>query len=113
MSEFPIYHHICQLLHTQRISDFHLQSGKALTARIEGNITSIPNCLITHDELDKIFKSVLSDVEYQKFYQNNDIDFTLTIKTHRFRANGYRVLEGWALVLRSIIIVLVLLRVFL
>jgi len=58
---------------------------------------------ITHNLLDDIFRAELSEEDYERFCETNDIDFAMTVRGARFRANGYHTLKGWALIMRTIV----------
>ena len=103
MSHNSIIKTMMDLLTQYRISDFHLRSGEPLAIRANGDIITFPEYAITHDLLDDILRTYLDEKLYQHFCITNDIDFSITFDHQRFRANGYSTINGWAMVLRTII----------
>lgn len=103
MSESPIYPILLKLLEEHRISDFHMRAGEALAVRLGGDIMTFPEYMIDHAMLDQIFRHQLGEPEYAQFCQTNDVDFAMMVGQQRFRVNGYRTMNGWAMVLRTIV----------
>jgi twitching motility protein PilT len=101
--ENPLYQYLPQLLTQHRISDFHLHSGRPLTARIHGHLEHFEDMLVEEDYLQDIFKKELPEDWYQRFEEKGDIDFAFMIGDQRFRASGLRTMTGLALVLRVIV----------
>ena len=97
MSDNPIYEYVDQLPKEYRISDFHMRAGSPLAIRVNGDIVVLPDCPITHDLLDDIFRNELDEDKYEQFCATKDIDFAMTVKGNRFHANGYHTLRGWGL----------------
>jgi twitching motility protein PilT len=99
----PIYGYLDSLPKEYRISDFHMRSGSDLAIRTNGEIKVLEGYPVTHDLLDDIFRAELSEEDYEKFCETKDIDFAITVRGARFRANGYHTLKGWALIMRTIV----------
>lgn len=99
----PIYGYLDNLPKEYRISDFHMRSGSPLAIRTNGDIKVMHDCPITHDLLDDIFRTELDEELYEQFCETKDIDFAITVRGARFRANGYHTLNGWGLIMRTIV----------
>ena len=52
--------------------------------------------------LDQVFQHELGEKGYKEFCEKNDVDFAIMVGEQRFRANGYRTMHGWAMVLRTL-----------
>ena len=103
MSDNPIYGYLEQLPTEYRVSDFHFRSGEPLAIRTNGDIKLLSEYQVTHEQLDDIFRHELDEKLYNEFCQSNDVDFAIMVGEQRFRANGYRTMRGWAMVLRTIV----------
>jgi len=101
--ENPIYGLLDQLTKESRISDFHLRAGEPLAVRASGDIITYPEHMIEQDMLDQVFRHELGEKGYKEFCEKNDVDFAIMVGEQRFRANGYRTMHGWAMVLRTIV----------
>lgn len=99
----PIYGYLDTLPKEYRISDFHMRSGSPLAIRTNGDIEVLHDYPITHELLDDIFRSELDEELYEEFAEKKDIDFAITVRGARFRANGYHTLNGWGLICRTIV----------
>ena len=102
-SDNPVYGYLDNLPKEYRISDFHMRAGSPLAIRTNGDIKILPECPITNEMLDDIFRTELDDELYESFAESKDIDFAITVRGSRFRANGYHTLNGWALICRTIV----------
>ena len=102
-SDNPVYGYLDNLPKEYRISDFHMRSGSPLAIRTNGDIKILPECPITNEMLDDIFRAELDEELYESFVESKDIDFAITVRGARFRANGYHTLNGWALICRTIV----------
>ncbi|MGC6471431.1 MAG: type IV pilus twitching motility protein PilT [Parvibaculales bacterium] len=103
MSDNPVYQLLEQLPQQYRISDFHFRAGDALAVRTNGDIKVFEEHMVTHEMLDEVFREELGEKLYKEFCETNDVDFAIVVGTQRFRANGYRTMRGWAMVLRTIV----------
>ena len=99
----PVYNFCDQLLKEHRISDFHMRAGNPLAIRVHGDLQTLREYPITHAILDDVFRRELNEQAYQQFCRSKDVDFAMTVRGQRFRANGYHSLHGWGLVLRTIV----------
>lgn len=102
-SENPVYRYLDDLPKEYRISDFHMRSGSPLAIRVNGDIQLMEDCPITNDMLEDLFRNELGKELFETFAETKDIDFAITVRGARFRANGYHTLTGWALICRTIV----------
>lgn len=103
MSDNLVYKILEELPAQYRISDFHMRAGDPLAVRTNGDIKLFDDYIITHEMLDEVFQKELGDKIYHAFCETNDVDFAIVVGEQRFRANGYRTMKGWAMVLRTIV----------
>lgn len=69
-------------------SDLHLAVGRAPLYRIHGSLVEVDGQELTGQETRRLIYGVLSDAQKQKFEENQDLDFSLSIANlHRFRVN--------------------------
>lgn len=101
--ENPIYGYLLDIVRNEKVSDFHLHSNKPLAYRGDGEIKKKDNLIISDDDLQDFFRQELGDEEFENFADYGDIDFAVQYDGQRFRASGYRQMNGFALVLRVIV----------
>lgn len=101
--ENPIYGYLLDIVRNEKVSDFHLHSNKPLAYRGDGEIKKKDNLIISDDDLQDFFRRELGDEEFENFADYGDIDFAVQYDGQRFRASGYRQMNGFALVLRVIV----------
>lgn len=69
-------------------SDLHLAVGRPPTYRIDGDLIDVEGPVLTGQETRRLIYGVLGDMQKQKFEENLDLDFSLSIANlHRFRVN--------------------------
>ena len=101
--ENPIYGYLLDIVRNEKVSDFHLHSNKPLAYRGDGEIKKKDNMIISDDDLQDFFRQELGDEEFENFADYGDVDFAVQYDGQRFRASGYRQMNGFALVLRVIV----------
>ena len=101
--ENPIYGYLLEIVRNEKVSDFHLHSNKPLAYRGDGEIKHKDNMFITDEDLQGFFRSELGDEGFEEFADYGDIDFAVQYDGQRFRASGYKQMNGFALVLRVIV----------
>ena len=101
--ENPIYGYLLDIVRNEKVSDFHIHSNKPLAYRGDGEIKKKDNLIISDDDLQDFFRRELGDEEFENFSEYGDIDFAVQYDGQRFRASGYRQMNGFALVLRVIV----------
>ena len=101
--ENSIYGYLMDIITTQKVSDFHLHANAPLAYRSDGEIIRRDDIVVSSDDLETFFKAELGDEEFERFDQSGDVDFAVQYGDQRFRASGYRMMTGYALVLRVIV----------
>jgi twitching motility protein PilT len=98
-----LYSYIYDIVQNERVSDFHLHSGKPLTARIHGELKTYPDFIVLEEDLTNLISSEVPEDWYERFKQHNDLDFAFVMKETRFRASAFGTITGPGLVLRVIV----------
>lgn len=101
--ENPIYEYLMDIVRNEKVSDFHLHANRPLAYRGDGEIKHKDNIIITNEDLEDFFRRELGDEEFEVFSEGGDVDFAVQYEAQRFRASGYRQMNGFALVLRVIV----------
>ena len=101
-AENPIYDLLIDTLQTRKVSDFHMHADRPVHVRESGEIIPL-NFVATNDLLADLLRRELGDEEFEKFDQTGDVDFAIQFRGQRFRANGYKMMHGYAMVLRVIV----------
>jgi len=98
----PIYDVLIDTLKTRKVSDFHMHADRPIHVRESGEITPL-NFVATNDLLEDLLRRELGDEGFEAFDASGDVDFAIQFRGQRFRANGYKMLQGYAMVLRVIV----------
>ncbi len=93
---------LTNFINIKGLSDLHIQSGTALSLRINGIINKQDVEVLTNDSILDFLKSKLSEEQQDSFEKMKNIDFALEINETRFRANAYIGYNGCNIVLRKI-----------
>ena len=101
--ENPIYEYLMDIVRNEKVSDFHLHANKPLAYRGDGEIKQKDNIIISNEELEDFFRGELGAEEFDHFADYGDVDFAVQYESQRFRASGYKMMHGYALVLRVIV----------
>ena len=101
--ENPIYEYLMDIVNNEKVSDFHLHADKPLAFRGDGEIKTRENMIVSHDDLRDFFIQELGQEEFEKFDAHGDVDFAVQHEAQRFRASGYKMMSGYACVLRVIV----------
>ena len=100
--ENPIYKMLIETVQTRRVSDFHIHANKPVSIRESGEIVQLD--LVTPQEMiADLLRTELGDEAFEAFDKSGDVDFAIQFEGQRFRANGYKMLQGYAMVLRVIV----------
>ena len=100
--ENPIYKMLIETVQTRRVSDFHIHANKPVSIRESGEIVQLD--LVTSQEMiADLLRTELGDEAFEAFDKSGDVDFAIQFEGQRFRANGYKMLQGYAMVLRVIV----------
>ena len=101
--ENPIYEYLMDIVRNEKVSDFHLHANKPLAYRGDGEIKQKDNIIVSNEELEDFFRGELGAEEFDHFADYGDVDFAVQYESQRFRASGYKMMHGYALVLRVIV----------
>ena len=91
------------LLAEHRISDFHFHGGRPLCTRIDGQIVCHDELSFSNAEMKDILHSFMGEDDFAEFEVVMDADFALVSGSRRFRANASKSIEGYVLILRTIV----------
>ena len=101
-AENPIYDLLIDTLQTRKVSDFHMHADRPVHVRESGDIIPL-NFVATNDLLGDLLRRELGDEAFEAFEISGDVDFAIQYRGQRFRANGYKMMHGYAMVLRVIV----------
>lgn len=101
-SSNPIYGILINTVNTRKVSDFHMHANQKIQVRESGDIAPI-DFVTTNEMLEDLLRGELGDEAFAQFEKTGDVDFAIQYQGQRFRANGYKMLQGYAMVLRVII----------
>ena len=93
---------ISQFVNNEGLSDIHIQSGSAISLRINGIIEKQNTELVTVENVLSFLKKNLSKDQFEEFNSKKNLDFALELNKNRFRANAYLGYNGCNIVLRKI-----------
>ena len=93
---------ISQFVNKEGLSDIHIQSGSAISLRINGIIEKQKTELVTVENVLSFLKKNLSKDQFDEFNNKKNLDFALELNKNRFRANAYLGYNGCNIVLRKI-----------
>lgn len=69
-------------------SDLHIAVGRPPLIRVDGLLKEVNTEVITPDRAKKMIYGILSDAQKQKFEENKELDFSLSVsRLSRFRVN--------------------------
>ncbi len=72
----------------QKASDLHLAVGRPPVLRINGALRDLTGANLTPPECRRLIYGILNDLQKQKFEQNKELDFSLSVTNMgRFRVN--------------------------
>lgn len=98
----PIYDVLIHIVNTRKVSDFHLHADRNVQIRESGEIVPI-DFVTPNDMLADLMRRELGDEAFEAFDKSGDVDFAIQYEGQRFRANGYKQMHGYAMVLRVIV----------
>lgn len=91
------------LMKEKGASDLHLTVGVPPVLRIEGNLYATPYEVLTHDVVQQMIYSFMSEDQKRRYEQNNELDFAISMKGFgRMRVNVFRQMGHVAVVIRQI-----------
>lgn len=69
-------------------SDFHFNPGEKLSIRLlNGELNKANSGIIDHDKIEQILSIILSEREYEKLRENDEIDTIFETESSRYRVN--------------------------
>ncbi|MGC6440271.1 MAG: type IV pilus twitching motility protein PilT, partial [Candidatus Puniceispirillaceae bacterium] len=98
----PIYDMLIETVRTRNVSDFHIHGERPVYIRESGDIVPL-ELVTTNAMIEDIMRRELGDEAFEEFDAKGDVDFAIQYNGQRFRANGYKMLAGYAMVLRVIV----------
>lgn len=86
----------------QRVSDIHITSGLIPMVRIDGNLVSAYEDIISHEVVEEYIKDLIPD-KFGEFLDKGEIDFKYNKKGMcNFRVNAFKCRESYAICMRVI-----------
>jgi twitching motility protein PilT len=85
-----------------KFSDIHLKEDKPLVLRINGDITTPSETIISASELHEFANQSLNEKQKIHLEEVRDVDLAIEVGPYRFRANFFYTSNGLAAVLRKI-----------
>ena len=87
----------------RKASDMHLTGGEPVCFRADGEITRVPDTLLTPEYMKQVLDPIIPPRNREEFIKINDTDFAYELKNvGRFRVNIFRDKNGVGAVLRHI-----------
>ena len=84
-------------------SDLHLGEGQPPKIRRHGEVTSIREEVLSHDEMGFMMSEISGPDRWEKYLQGGDLDFAYEMDEHsRFRCNFLKQTHGYGCVFRLI-----------
>ncbi len=84
-------------------SDLHLQEGQPPKVRIHGDIHSLNDCVLNHQEISDLLSEAAGAERWKNFLERGDLDFAYEMdENSRFRSNYLKQLHGLGAVFRLI-----------
>lgn len=94
------------LLYAQKnkASDVHLSSGNPPSFRIDGEMSRVGSMdSLTNDQVESMLEQITTQEQREYYHNNLELDFAIQIsKDARFRVNAFKNINGSAIVLREI-----------
>jgi twitching motility protein PilT len=85
-----------------KFSDIHLKEDKPLVLRINGDMTTPSETIISASELHEFANQSLNEKQKTQLEEVRDVDLAIEVGPYRFRANFFYTSNGLAAVLRKI-----------
>lgn len=87
----------------RKASDMHLTGGEPVCFRADGEITRVPDTLLTPEYMKQVLDPIIPPRNREEFLKINDTDFAYELRNvGRFRVNIFRDKNGVGAVLRHI-----------
>ena len=85
-----------------KFSDIHLKEDKPLVLRINGDMTTPSETIISASELHEFANQSLNEKQKTQLEEVRDVDLAIEVGPYRFRANFFYTSNGLSAVLRKI-----------
>ncbi len=73
-----------------KASDLHIVVGRPPCIRVDGNVLNLDHPPLTAADTRRLVYGILTDIQKQKFEENKDLDFSLSVTSvARFRVNAH------------------------
>ena len=91
------------LMKQKGASDLHLTVGVPPVLRIEGDLYATPFEVLTHDTVQQLIYTFMSEDQKRRYEENNELDFAIAMRGFgRMRVNVFRQMGHVAVVIRQI-----------
>ncbi len=84
------------------LSDLHFHAGQPMVIRLNGEIKSFPEEVITEDEMEAFQRGIIPPEKMAQFTEHPDLDLGIEVEGVRYRVNLFQTSRGRAAVLRKI-----------
>jgi len=86
-----------------KASDLHVAAGGPPIIRVDGDLRTLSDEVISHKALEKALFEVMDEAQQAQYRDHREVDFALQVEgAGRFRVNVYEQLNGPGVVLRAI-----------
>lgn len=85
-----------------KLSDLHLHVNEPVAIRVDGDIQTFADDIVTQEEIDSFIKNFLTPEQRLKFMECFDADLAVEAGEYRFRVNLFKTAAGLAAVMRKI-----------
>jgi twitching motility protein PilT len=87
----------------RKASDLHVAAGGPPVIRVDGDLSTLSEEVISHKALEKALFEVMDEAQQAQYRDHREVDFALQVENAgRFRVNVYEQLNGPGVVLRAI-----------
>ncbi len=84
-------------------SDLHIKAGSKVHIRINGELHTLTNEILTNEDVLHIAEVILSTPQYNRLIEHQELDCSYNLENHkRFRVNFFYQVHGLSIVLRII-----------
>lgn len=84
------------------LSDIHLRSDSPVAIRVDGEIMTFKEEVVSSEAIDNFIDQSLNDTQKEQFKKYKNIDLSLEHNNTRYRTNFYKTTKGNAIVMRVI-----------
>ena len=85
-----------------KLSDLHLHVNEPVAIRVDGDIQTFEDDVVTQVDFDSFIKNWLTQEQRLKFMESFDADLAVESGEYRFRVNLFKTARGLAAVMRKI-----------